>query len=101
VTGPQCRGRRVEVEELDRVPSPRFALVCGGLCTPANVVLHPIALAGWFGLLPVTLGLFMAGTGMYAFRRELLRLSDWPRFEDLSQGLRRIRRRSTEAPPIS
>lgn len=58
-------------------------------------------LAGWFGLVPVVLGLLMAGAGMYAFRRELDRVAGWQRFEDVQQGLRRIRKTSRGDAPVS
>jgi hypothetical protein len=58
----------------------------------ASLGLLATILAGWFGLVPVALGLSIAGTGLVVFRRELDHVAGWQRFEDVAQGVRRLKR---------
>lgn len=64
--------------------------------TAAALGLFATALAGWFGLVPVALGVTMAGIGLYGFSGELRRVSDWARFDDLAHVVRRLKRISPD-----
>jgi tetratricopeptide (TPR) repeat protein len=78
------------------------AIMVGAGYVAAGIGLLATALAGWFGLVPVGLGLAMAGAGLFAFRREVDRIAGWHRFDDVTQGLKRLRRASPgEGPAVS
>jgi hypothetical protein len=85
--------RRAEVllERLEQWMFWRRVMVGTGY-SAASLGLVATILAGWFGLIPVGLGLGIAATGLVVFRRELDRVAGWQRFEDVSQGVRRLKR---------
>ena len=51
---------------------------------------------GWVGLIPIATSIVIAGAGTLLFRRQLDQLRARQRYDELSQGLRRVHRRSTE-----
>ena len=51
-----------------------------------------VLLAGWAGLAPLAVGLAVAGSGGFGLQRELDKIENWQRFDDVLYGLRRLRR---------
>jgi tetratricopeptide (TPR) repeat protein len=58
-------------------------------------------LIGKYGLIALLLGIACAGLGWLAFHRQLDSVIARQRFEEISQGLRRLHRRSRHQPPVS
>lgn len=56
---------------------------------------------GFFGLVPVVMGTSLLLGGGFAFHRQLDALLAQQRFEEISQGLRRLHRRETVSGPVS
>lgn len=74
--------------------------------TAAGLVLGLVGLAsigvlGLAGMLLVTPGVAVGALGWMAFRHELQAIQGRQRFEEISQGLRRLHRRSRHTPPVS
>ena len=56
---------------------------------------------GWTGIVIVLLGVFVAGLGWFAFHRQLDVVIARERFEEISQGLRRLTRNAHTDPIVS
>lgn len=70
-----------------------MVLAVGGLVAAIRV--------GEIGLVALLLGIACAGLGWLAFHRQLDSVIARQRFEEISQGLRRLHRRSRNQPPVS
>jgi hypothetical protein len=71
----------------------------GGALALAGLV--STLVVGPTGLAALVLGLFVVGLGWYAFHRQLDSIVERQKFEEISQGLRRLLRRSRASLPVS
>jgi tetratricopeptide (TPR) repeat protein len=76
-----------------------WMLYGGGALALAGVV--STLVVGVPGLAALVLGMFVVGLGWFAFHRQLDSVIERQKFEEISQGLRRLLRRSRATPPIS
>lgn len=77
----------------------RWTTVAGVLL--GVVGLSSVSVLGGAGLLLVTPGIAVGALGWMAFRHELQAIQSRQRFEEISQGLRRLHRRARHTPPVS
>ncbi len=77
----------------------RWMLLGGGTVSVAGLAIT--AIFSPMGLAAVLLGTFFAGLGWFAFHRQLETIIARQRFEEISQGLRRLHRHARSGPVVS
>lgn len=97
---PDDRRADGDLQNLEQAIKWRASGLYGG-----GVLIVAGLLAAWFyapiGLVAVLFGMALAGLGWFAFHRQLDTVVARQRFEEISQGLRRLHRRSRANPQVS
>ncbi|MEQ1567625.1 MAG: tetratricopeptide repeat protein [Myxococcota bacterium] len=78
----------------------RVSVVTAASAVVAGLLALVLA-GGWIGPIALVFGTACWAGGLYLFRRQVDALVDRQRFEEISQGLRRLHRRARGAPVIS
>ncbi|MEZ4236759.1 MAG: tetratricopeptide repeat protein [Myxococcota bacterium] len=97
---PDDRRADADLASLEQGILWRASGLYGGMVLAVGGLVATLAVGPW-GLVVLLLGIACAGLGWLAFHRQLDSVIARQRFEEISQGLRRLHRRSRTTPPVS